>query len=84
MQFISQLKVLPEKYEEAVRCFKHPKITDNIEIKSFLGLFGPYDALLIFEAPTEADAAEFVTQFLEVAKTSTSVAFPVDAYRWTK
>jgi uncharacterized protein with GYD domain len=84
MRFVTFLTSLPGKYHEAVRLFKHPKIPKKVQIIEFLGLFGRPDAIIIFDAPDESTAAEFIIQFGEVAELKTAVAFPVEKYKWTR
>src|SRR3990172_6120484 len=57
------LKVLPGQLEEATRLFKHPKLPNNVMLHEFLGLLGKPDAIVIFEAPDAATAADFMVQF---------------------
>ncbi|HKZ47914.1 MAG TPA: DUF3303 family protein [Thermoplasmata archaeon] len=83
MLFVTQLKVIPGQLEEATRMFKHPKIPNNIMIHEFMGLLGKPDALVIFEAPDPATAADFVVQFGRVAETTTSLALPIEQFKWT-
>jgi len=81
--FVTQLKVIPGQLEEATRLFKHPKIPANIMIHEFLGLLGKPDAVVIFEAPDAAVAADFVVQFGRVAETTTSLSLPIEEFKWT-
>jgi len=83
MLFVTQLKIIPGQLDEATRMFKHPKIPNNIMIHEFLGLLGKPDALVIFEAPDAGTAADFVVQFGRVADTTTSLALPIDEFKWT-
>ena len=69
---------------EAIRILKNPKVTKGVTIREYLGVFSSYDGIIIFEAPDEATAVEFVGQFAEWFKTETAVAFPVEGYRWTR
>lgn len=84
MLFVTLLKALPGKYTDAIRLFKNPKFPDGIKIQEFLGLFGEFDCLIVFEGPDEERAAEFVVQFGNLADPKTLVAFPVDKLKWTK
>ncbi len=84
MLFVTTLKALPGKYEEATRLFRHPKIPENIKIREFLGLFGKPDAIIIFEASTEKDAAEFAVQFGSAAESATALAMPIELFKWTR
>jgi uncharacterized protein with GYD domain len=84
MLFVTLLKSLPGKYTEAIRLMKNPKIQDGIVIKHFMGVFGEFDVVIVYEAPTEEKAAEFVVQFGNVADPKTMVAFPAEKLKWTK
>ena len=84
MLFVTTLKALPGKYDEATRSFRHPKIPENIKIREFLGLFGKPDALIVFEAPDESVAAEFAVQFGSSAESVTSLALPIEQFKWTR
>jgi len=81
--FIVQLKVIPGQLEEATRLFKHPKIPANIVLHEFLGLLGKPDAVAIFEAPDAVTAADFTIQFGRVADVVTSLAMPIEQFKWT-
>ena len=83
MLFVTQLTVIPGQLEEATRLFKHPKIPANIVLHEFLGLLGKPDALAIFEAPDAITAAEFTVQFGRVAEPITSLALPIEEFKWT-
>jgi uncharacterized protein with GYD domain len=82
--FLTTLRFLPGQFEAAVRTYKNPKIPKNVKVREFLGIFGDHDALVIFEAPDESTAAEFIVQFSEHSHTSTAVVFPVESYKWTR
>lgn len=83
MLFITQLKVIPGQLEDATRLFRHPKIPNNLVIHEFLGLLGKPDAIVIFEAPDAVTAADFTVQFGRVADTTTSLALPIEEFKWT-
>ena len=83
MLFIAQLKIIPGQFEEATRLFRHPKIPNNIMVHEFLGLLGKPDALVIFEAPDASTAADFTFQFGRVAEVMTSLAMPIEDFKWT-
>jgi uncharacterized protein with GYD domain len=74
----------PGRFVEAIRILKNPKVTKGVTIREYLGVFSSYDGIIIFEAPDEGTAVEFVGQFAEWFKTETAVAFPVEGYRWTR
>ncbi len=83
MLFVTQLKVIPGQLEEATRLFKHPKLPNNVMVHEFLGLLGKPDAMVIFEAPDASTAAEFTVQFGRVADATTSLALPIEEFKWT-
>lgn len=83
MLFICQLRIIPGQLEEATRLFRHPKIPNNVMLHEFLGLLGKPDAIVIFEAPDAVTAADFVVQFGRVADTTTSLALPIEDFKWT-
>ncbi|MEM2900145.1 MAG: GYD domain-containing protein [Thermoplasmata archaeon] len=84
MLLVTYMSAIAGKYTEAIRAFKNPKIPKGIKIIEFLGTFGEYDAVIVFEAQDEENAAEFIVQFGEVATPKTLVAFPVEKFKWTK
>jgi uncharacterized protein with GYD domain len=77
MLFISSLEMLPEKARELTDRAKNPKMIQGVVIKDILGVFGKPDIILIFEAPSERTAAEFVLQFSDCATTKTQLVFPI-------
>lgn len=83
MLFICQLRIIPGELEEATRMFRHPKIPNNVMIHEFLGLLGKPDAIVIFEAPDAATAADFVVQFGRATEATTSLALPIEEFKWT-
>jgi uncharacterized protein with GYD domain len=84
LMFLCTLRFMPGHYEQAIRNYKNPKIPEGLKLLQFLGIFGEEDALVIFDAPNEVTAAEFVVQFREHSHTATSVVFPVENYKWTR
>lgn len=84
MLFITQLKIIPGHIEEATRLFRHPKIPDKVMVHEFLGLLGKPDAIVIFEAPDANIAADFAVQFGGVADITTSLALPIEEFKWTR
>ncbi len=83
MLFVCWLSVLPDKYSDAIKCIKHPKIPEGVKIRECVGLFGNPDLLVIFEAKDEKVAAEFVLQFGRFADVTTSLAQPIEDLKWT-
>ena len=80
---MTHLSAQPGRYVEAIRTLKNPRVPAGVEIREYLGVFSHFDAILIYEAPDEATAVEFVGQFAEDFKTETAVAFPPEGYKWT-
>lgn len=77
MLFISSLEVIPGKAKEVTDKAKKPKMTQGIVIKNILGVFGKPDVILIFAAPSERVAAQFVLQFSNCAISRTHLVFPI-------
>ena len=77
MLFISLLEVIPGDAKKLTDKAKNPKMIQGVIIKNILGVFGKPDIMLIFEAPTERTAAEFVLQFSSCAITRTQLVFPI-------
>lgn len=77
MLFISTLEIIPEKAKELTSKVTNPKMVQGIVIKDMLGVFGKPDILIIFEAPSEKVAAEFVLQFSDLAVMKTQLVFPM-------
>ena len=82
MLFVSSMNIIPGNYKKAVKLFKNPIIPDGVKIKSFMWMFGIPDAIIVFSAPNEETAGEFILQFGEVAELKTSVGFPIEKMRW--
>ena len=82
MIFTTTFNITPGNYKKAIRQYKAPILPEGIKILQFLWMFGVPDALVIFEAPDEATAGEFVIQFGDIAEVKTSVAFPIEKLRW--
>src|SRR5207247_4566995 len=61
----------------------HPKLPNNVMVHEFLGLLGKPDAIVIFEAPDASTAADFIVQFSRVTEATTSLALPIEDFRWT-
>ena len=83
MLFITQLGIVPGQLDEAMRVFRHPRVPANVVVHEFLGLLGKPDAIVIFEAPDPQTAADFTIQFARVAETTTSLAMPIEEFKWT-
>jgi uncharacterized protein with GYD domain len=84
MIFVTSMNIIPGNYTQAIKLFKNPVIPQNVKIQKFFWMFGIPDAILVFEAPNEETAGEFIIQFGDVAEVKTSVGFPIDKMSWTK
>ncbi len=84
MLFATFMNIIPGNYTNAIKLFKNPVLPQDVKIVKFLWMFGIPDALLVFEAPNEETAGEFVIQFGDVAEIKTAVGFPIDKMSWTK
>ncbi|MGQ9630465.1 MAG: GYD domain-containing protein [bacterium] len=79
MLFATTLDIISGKTEEAVNLVKKFKTPKGVTVKEFLGLFGKPDFLVVFEAPDEKTAVEFVLQFGRAMVHKTSLAFPAES-----
>jgi hypothetical protein len=82
--FVTHLSAEAGRFIEAIRMLKNPRVPEGVKIREYLGIFSSHDAIILFEAPSEATAVEFVGQFAECFKTETAVAFPVEEFKWTR
>ena len=82
MLFITSMNIIPGQYTKAIKLFKNPNAPEKIIIKNFLWMFGIPDAIIIFEAPNEESAGDFIVQFGEVAELKTAVGFPIEKMSW--
>ncbi len=79
MRFVCLGDVLPGKAEEAIQLGKDPKIPEGVTMRETLALMGDPCAVMVFEAPNEKVAFQFILQFSSVMKTKTMVAMPLDS-----
>jgi uncharacterized protein with GYD domain len=84
MLFVTSMNVIPGNYTRAIKLFKNPETSEDIKIIKFLWMFGIPDAILIFEAPNEETAGDFIIQFGDIAELKTAVGFPIDKMTWMK
>ncbi|MDD5528860.1 MAG: hypothetical protein PHX21_02390 [bacterium] len=80
MLFMTTMDVIPGKIEDLLYLTKKVKAPDNIKIKQFLKLLGAHDFVVIYEAPNESEALDFVLKFTTAASTRTSLSSPVEGY----
>ncbi len=83
MLFVAFLKSIPGQYKEAIKSLKHHKVPEGIEVVQFIGTFGKYDGVILFNAVNESDAAEFTIQFRDHMDVTTALACSIDDLRWT-
>ena len=84
MLFVTTIESADGKFEDTIRALKRLKIPEDVKIREFLGLFGDPDAIIIFEAEDEKHAVDFVCLIAQSVKCRTSLALPIDEFRWTK
>ncbi|MCX7995684.1 MAG: GYD domain-containing protein [candidate division WOR-3 bacterium] len=78
MTFITMLDVIPGRADELLNTVKNLKIPEGVKIKEFLSLFGKPDYILIFEAPDEEKAMNFILKFVAYAVPKTSLGVRVE------
>ncbi|MDI6839723.1 MAG: hypothetical protein QMD71_02530 [bacterium] len=77
MLFMTMLDIIPGKAEDMFYLVKKVKPPECIKVHQFLKLFGKPDFVIIYEAPTENDAMDFVLKFTSCSTTRTSLCNPV-------
>lgn len=78
MTFITMLDVIPGRADGLLNAVKTIKIPEEIKIREFLSLFGKPDYVLIFEAPDEEKAMDFILKFVAYAVPKTSLGVNVE------
>ncbi len=78
MIFVTTLDVIPGRAEKMLEAIKKIEVTKGIKIREFLSLFGKPDYVLIFEAPDEESAMNFIVKFVAYAVPKTSLAVQVE------
>ncbi len=78
MTFITTLDVIPGRADELLNAIKNLKIPEEIKVREFLSLFGKPDFILIFEAPNEDKAMNFILRFVAYAVPKTSLGVNVE------
>ncbi len=78
MTFITTLDVIPGRADELLNAVKNLRIPEGIKIREFLSLFGKPDYVLIFEAPDEEKAMNFILKFVAYAVPKTSLGVNVE------
>lgn len=78
MIFVTKMDIISGKTDEAMGLIKSVKPSENIEIINFYQMFGKPDFYLIFKAPDEDIAMDFVLNYASALETSTSLGVSVD------
>ncbi|MGE3062093.1 MAG: DUF3303 family protein [bacterium] len=78
MIFVSTLEIITGKTDEALDLVKHVKPSEEVKVLHFLQMFGKPDFFLIFEAPNEEVAMDFVLNFSTAMESSTQLGVSVD------
>ncbi|MDY6787812.1 MAG: hypothetical protein SVK54_06790 [candidate division WOR-3 bacterium] len=78
MIFVTKMDIIPGKSEEAVKLVKTVAPPDEIKIINFYQMFGKPDFYLIFSAPDEDMAIDYVMNYQTALETSTSLGVPID------
>ena len=84
MLFVTTIQANDGKFEDTIRALKRMKIPDGVKVREFLGLFGDPDALIVFETQDEKHAVDFVCLIASSVMCKTSLALPIDEFKWTK
>ncbi len=74
MLFVTQFDIIPGKADEMIYLVKSVEPPSEIKIKMFLQLFGKPDFLVVYEAPDENTAMNFILKFTACATPKTSLA----------
>lgn len=78
MIFVSTLEIIPGKTDEALNIVKNVKTPENVKILHLLQMFGKPDFFVVFEAPNEEIAMDFVLNFTPAMESSTQLGVPVE------
>ena len=80
MLFLTTLDIIPGKAEEIMYLLKRIKPSESIKVHQFLKLFGKPDFAIIYEAPSEEEAMNFVLKFSSCSTPKTSLCSTVEGY----
>lgn len=80
MLFMTTLDIIPGKAEDMFNLVKKVKPSEGIKVRQFLQLFGKPDFVIVYDAPSENDAMNFVLKFASCATPKTSLCNPVEGY----
>ncbi len=77
MLFVMFATANPERFADLFHLLRNMKVPEGIRIREKLEIFGKPDVVLVFEAPNEVLAANFVEQFGRVSSVTTHLALEV-------
>lgn len=80
MVFLTTLDIMPGKAEEMDYLLKKVNPPENIKIYLFLKMFGKPDLAIIYEAPSEEEALNFILKFASCSTPQTSLCDLVEGY----
>ncbi len=80
MLFMTSFDIIPGKAEEIFYLIKKTKPPEDVKIHQFLKLFGKPDFVVIYEAPNESMAMEFILNFTSCVTPKTSLCTFVEGY----
>lgn len=66
MIFVTVMTVEPQENREVYEAIKKIEVPDGVKLVSALGLFGEYDAMLVYEAPDEKVAMDFLLDLCKI------------------
>jgi uncharacterized protein with GYD domain len=78
MLFVTTLDVIPGKADELLNSIKGIQVPEDIKVRECLALFGKPDYIMIYEAPDEERAMNFIIKFVAYAVPRTSLSVPVE------
>jgi uncharacterized protein with GYD domain len=80
MLFLTTLDIIPGKAEEMFYLIRKVEPPPTIKVREFLKLFGKPDFAIIYEAPSEEEAVNFILKYASCSTPKTSLCQPVEKY----
>ncbi|MCK4306859.1 hypothetical protein KAW50_01375 [candidate division WOR-3 bacterium] len=80
MLFMTSFDIIPGKAEDIFYLIKKTQPPESIKVHQFLKLFGKPDFVVIYEAPNENAAMEFVLKFTSCVTPRTSLCTFMEGY----
>ncbi len=77
MIFIMFATANPERFADLFHLLRNMNVPEGIKIREKLEIFGKPDVVLVFEAPNEELASNFIEQFGRVSTVTTHLAMRV-------